>query len=152
MNNLRRLLSAGLVMVDRPLEITSPLFQLMTRFYVADVFFTSGLIKLRDFSSTLALFENEYQVPFLSPAFAAYAGTAAELVLSVLLALGLLSRPAAVALFVFNIVAVMSYPEISDLGRADHVLWGVLMLVTVFFGAGKISADHWIAAHVTRKM
>ena len=61
-----------------------------------------------------------------------------------LLALGLGSRLAAVALFVFNIVAVISYPDLSDAGLVDHMLWGALMLVTLFYGPGKISVDYWM--------
>ncbi len=151
MNSFVTLFADGTRLIDRPLEITAPIFQLATRLYVANVFFKSGLTKIQDFSSTIALFENEYKVPFFSAEFAAYSGTAAELLLPVLFALGLLSRPTAVALFVFNIVAVVSYQDISELGRADHVFWGALMLVTVFFGPGKISVDQWISA-LTRQM
>jgi putative oxidoreductase len=44
-----------------------PAAQLAARWYVASVFFASGLTKLRDWDSTLALFSDEYQVPLLSP-------------------------------------------------------------------------------------
>lgn len=132
-----------LSMFDRLLDAAAPLFQLGIRLYIANVFFKSGLTKINDFSSTVALFESEYKVPLLSPELAAYFGTGAELVLPLLLALGLLSRPVAVALFVFNIVAVVSYPDISELGRADHLLWGALIAVIVFFGPGRWSVDAW---------
>jgi putative oxidoreductase len=92
----------------------------------------------------VALFENEYHVPFLSPAWAATLGTTAELALPVLLVFGLGTRAVAAALFVFNIVAVISYPDLSDAGLKDHMLWGALLLVTVVYGAGKFSLDHWI--------
>ena len=81
-------------------------------------------------------------MPLLSPKLAAFLGTAAELSLPVLLALGLLSRPAALALFVFNYVAMTSYPDISPAGIKEHWLWGALLLVTFFHGPGKISLDH----------
>ena len=48
------------------------------------------------------------------------------------------------ALFVFNIVAAISYPDLSDAGLKDHMLWGALMLVTFFHGPGKISLDAWL--------
>ena len=108
------------------------------------VFFASGLIKIMSWSSTLALFENEFHVPVLSPAAAAYLGTAAELGLPVLLALGIGTRFAAIALFIFNVVAVISYPDLSDAGFKDHMLWGALLLVTLFYGPGKIAVDHWL--------
>jgi putative oxidoreductase len=62
----------------------------------------------------------------------------------VFLAIGLLSRPAALALFVFNIVAVISYPDISPAGVSDHTHWGFLLAVTLFHGPGRISVDHFI--------
>ena len=71
------------------------------------VFFNSGLVKISSWDSTLYLFEYEYQVPILPWELAAYMGTAAELILPVFLALGLLSRPMGAILFVFNIIAVV---------------------------------------------
>jgi putative oxidoreductase len=124
-------------LVDR----LQPIFALAIRLYVARVFLASGLIKIMGWNSTLALFANEFHVPLLPPTVAAYLGTAAELGLPVLLALGLGTRFAAVALFAFNIVAVISYPDLSDAGLKDHMLWGALILVTFFYGPGKISLD-----------
>ena len=121
-----------------------PVFALAIRLYVARVFFASGLIKVMSWNSTLALFQNEFHVPLLSSTAAAYLGTAAELGLPVLLALGIGTRFAAIALFVFNIVAVISYPDLSDAGLKDHILWGALLLVTLVYGPGKIAVDYWM--------
>ena len=121
-----------------------PLFALEIRLYVAKVFLASGLIKLMSWSSTLALFANEFHVPLLSPTAAAYLGTAAELALPVLLALGIGTRFAAIALFIFNIVAVISYPGLSDAGLKDHILWGTMLLVILFYGPGRIAIDEWL--------
>lgn len=126
----------------RATDALAHLFQLGLRIYVAMIFFKSGLTKINDFSSTVALFESEYQVPVLSPMFAAVMGTGAELLLPVLLVLGLATRPSALALFVFNIIAVVSYPDISPAGVKDHTLWGTMLLVTLFYGAGKLSLDN----------
>jgi putative oxidoreductase len=63
------------------------------------------------------------QVPLLSWELTAYLGTAAELILSVLLVLGLLSRLTAVTLFMFNIMVVVSYPVLWKGGFFDHKLW-----------------------------
>ena len=145
MNAVANFITLALRQFDRALDFAAPAFQLGVRLYVASVFFKSGLTKINDFSSTIALFENEYQVPFISPEFAAYSGTGAELVLPILFALGFISRPTALALFVFNIIAVVSYPDISAAGRADHLFWGGLILVIAFFGAGRLSVDSWWA-------
>jgi putative oxidoreductase len=127
------------------LDRLQPLFALAMRFYVAKVFIASGLLKFQRWDSTLALFENEYHVPLLSPQVAAVLGTAVELGLPVLLALGIGTRAAALALFVFNIIAVISYPDLSDAGLKDHYLWGALMLVIAVYGPGRFSVDRSIA-------
>jgi putative oxidoreductase len=120
----------------------TPTFDLAIRLYVANVFFKSGLTKIQDWTSTVALFQNEYQVPVLPPELAAVMGTAGELGLPVLLALGLAGRFGAAGLSVMNVVAVIAYADLSDLGRQDHLLWGVLLLVTLLHGPGRWSLDH----------
>ena len=135
-----RLYSTGVRWIDA----IQPVFALAVRIYVARVFFLSGLTKLRDWDITVALFTNEYHVPFFMPEVAAALGTTAEVGLPVLMAVGLGSRFAAAALFVFNIVAVISYPDLSDAGLVDQMLWGALMLVTLFYGPGRVSVDAWL--------
>ena len=114
------------------------------RLYVGKVFLVSGWLKFSRWDSTIALFENEYQVPVLSPQLAAVMATAGELGFSVLLILGLCSRGAALGLFFVNAVAVISYPDLSPAGLKDHILWGALLLVLAIYGPGKIAADRWV--------
>ena len=121
----------------------SPLFDLALRLYVAEVFFRSGVLKISDWSGTLNLFDYVYAVPVLSPHLAAVMGTAGELCLPILLVLGVAGRFAAAGLFVTNLMAAISFPDISDLGLQDHVLWGALLLMTVFHGPGPLSLDAW---------
>ena len=135
--------------IARLLDLAAPLFDLGVRLWVAWVFFKSGLSKIQTWDSTLMLFEYEYQVPLLPPDIAAYAGTAAELSLPVLVAIGLASRMSALALFVLNAVAVIAYSSFlfGDNGAAglqQHIMWGVMLLITVFHGPGKLSLDHWL--------
>ena len=125
----------------------TPCFDLGIRLYMASVFLPAGILKLRDWDSTLALFQYEYHVPLLPIALAAALGTAGELVFPVLLVLGLGGRFNAAGLSVINIVAVAAYPDISDLGKQDHLLWGLLLLVTVLHGPGRFSGDHWLKRH-----
>ena len=94
------------------LDHIKPLAQLGARWYVASVFFRSGLTKLHDWDITLALFSDEYHVPLLNPTVAAYLATSAELGLSALLVLGLFGRFAAAGLSVLNVVAVISLMDI----------------------------------------
>lgn len=125
---------------------------LAARIYVAKIFFMSGLVKLRDWSSTLALFNDYYQVPLLPPSLAAYAGTAGELVIPVLLVLGLAGRFAGAGLFAVNLMAALSLPpeDLSAAGEAQHMLWGVLALATALWGAGRWSLDHMLSRQAGR--
>jgi putative oxidoreductase len=122
----------------------APVVDLAIRLWVASVFFQSGLVKIQSWETTLLLFEYEYQTPLLPPELAAYMGTAAELALPVFLVLGLGGRLAAAALFAVNIVAVISYPGLSEIGLEHHKYWGLLLLVTLLHGPGKISVDHFL--------
>jgi putative oxidoreductase len=91
------------------------------------------------------LFQDEYQVPLLPPLLAAYAGTAGELVLPVLLALGLAGRLGALGLSVMNVVAVMSLAEIGEVALQQHQFWGSLLLGLALWGPGRWSADALLA-------
>lgn len=128
----------------RVLSAITPLIELALKLWVASAFFKSGLTKIQSFDTTIMLFEYEYSVPLISPTVAAYMGTAAELVLPVLLVIGLGGRYSALALFIFNIVAATSYPDISALGLSQHMLWGMALLMLSLYGPGKLSLDHFI--------
>jgi putative oxidoreductase len=133
------------------IDLVQPLFALAVRLYVGRVFLMSGFTKLHDWSITLALFENEYKVPLLSPPVAAAVGTTAELALPLLLIAGIGSRLTALALFAFNIVAATSYPDLSAAGLKDHILWGALLLVLVIYGPGRLSLDHLFSRRLERE-
>lgn len=146
MNALMQRLSPLAHRAIAALETLQPLAQLVARAYVALVFFRSGLTKIADWDTTLALFMDEYHVPVLPPELAAYLGTAGELVLPVLLVLGLGGRFAACGLFVLNAVAVVSLMDVADAALQQHVFWGSLLLALVLWGPGRWSIDgRWIA-------
>lgn len=125
------------------IEHLQPAALLLARLYVALVFFRSGLTKLRDFDTTLALFMDEYHVPLLEPAVAAVAGTAGELLLPLLLIAGLAGRFAAAGLFVVNAVAVLSLAEIAEPALQAHVFWGSVLAAVLLWGPGRWSLDRW---------
>jgi len=143
--NLHAVLSLSQRAIAR-LETAQPLAQGAARLYLAQAFFLSGLTKLRDWDITLALFQDEYQVPLLPPAWAAVAGTAGELVLPVLLALGLAGRFAAAGLSVVNVVAVLSLAEIAPAALRQHVFWGSLLIALLLWGPGRWSLDRFVLA------
>jgi len=114
------------------------------RLYISKVFFLSGLTKIRDWDTTVMLFQEEYRVPLLPPELAAFMGTAGELVLPVFLATGLATRFAAMGLTFVNVMAVVSYWHFlntAESALAQHVYWGVLILVVLLHGPGKLSLD-----------
>ena len=123
---------------------TQEVLSLVFRLYLAKVFFMAGWTKIASWETTLMLFEYEYSVPVLAPALAAYLATFAELFFPLLLVLGLAGRFSAVALFILNVVAAISYPDISPAGINDHYFWGAMLLVITMFGPGKVSLDYWI--------
>jgi len=136
-NHAASLLQKALACMER----LQPAVDLGLRLWVGGVFFKSGLVKLDSWSTTLTLFENEYHVPLLSPEVAAYLGTAAELTLPVFLVLGLGGRLSALALFAFNAVAVLSYPDLMPAGVEQHQVWGLMLLATIAHGPGAWSLD-----------
>ena len=126
-------------------ESLQPLALLAARLYVAQAFFLSGLTKIRDWDTTLALFADEYKVPLLPPELAAALGTGGELVLPVLLALGLAGRFAAAGLSVMNVVAVISLAEIAPAALQQHQFWGSLLVGLLLWGPGRWSLDALLA-------
>src|SRR5437879_1082739 len=84
------------------LDFLTPLGDFLARFWVAYIFFMSGLSKIGNWESTVLLFQYEYHVPFLPPYFAAVLGTTAELILPILLVLGLGGRLIIFVFFVYN--------------------------------------------------
>lgn len=120
------------------------LLDLGIRLYISKVFFLSGLTKIRDWDTTLTLFREEYHVPVVPPELAAFMGTAGELMLPVFLTIGLATRFAALGLTFVNIMAVVSYWHVLNMAEpalAQHVYWGVLILVILLHGPGKLSLD-----------
>ncbi|HKY03114.1 MAG TPA: DoxX family protein [Burkholderiales bacterium] len=135
---------AAFTRLQGPRRALADVLDLLIRLYVAKVFFLSGLTKIRNWDGTLLLFEEEYDVPLLPPEIAAVMGTFGELVFPVLLALGLLSPIGALGLTFVNLMAVVSYWSFlkdAEPALAQHIYWGVLLLVTLLHGPGRISLD-----------
>jgi len=147
--NLQSLLALAQRIISG-LEKAQPLAQLAARLYVGQAFFLSGLTKLRNWDTTLALFADEYHVPLLPPDVAAVAGTTGELALPVLLVLGLAGRFAAAGLSVVNVVAVLSLAEIAPAALQQHVFWGSLLIALVLWGPGRWSLDRLVLPWLQR--
>lgn len=130
-----------------------PLALLLFRVWVALAFWRAGVVKFEDPSGTSYLFNNEYHVPLLSGDAAAFLGTWIELVMPWFLLLGLGGRLTAAFLFVYNIMAATSYPDLwphgfwtgligSDFN--DHKIWALMLLALVAWGPGTLSLDRWL--------
>jgi putative oxidoreductase len=131
-------------LLSAALDSLQPAAALAARIYVGQAFFLSGLTKIRDWDTTIALFTDEYKVPLLPSAAAAVMGTAGELVLPVLLVLGLGGRFAALGLSVVNAVAVISLAEIAPAALQQHVFWGSLLAGLAIFGPGAWSLERLV--------
>jgi putative oxidoreductase len=132
----------------RVADLGRPLLLLALRLFIASVFFKAGLTKIEDWDTTLFLFTEEYSVPLLPPALAALLGTAGELLLPPLLAIGLAGRFAAFGLTVVNAMALLAYPALwafeCPAAVQSHLWWGAGLLAVLTFGPGMLSADHWL--------
>lgn len=137
----------------RLLSGLGPLVLLLFRVWLALAFWRAGVVKIEDPSGTAYLFNNEYHVPLLSADVAAFVGTWIELITPWFLLLGLGGRLTAAFLFLYNLVAVISYPALwphgfwagligSDFN--DHKIWAMLLLAIVAWGPGALSIDRWL--------
>ena len=134
----------------RALDLLANFFALYLRVWVSWVFLKSGMLKLESWDQTLSLFKDEYRVPLLPPTLAAYVGTFGELFFPIFVILGLAGRLSAIGLFAVNAMAVISYAHVllaegSEALARQHYLWGLGLLVIVFYGPGALSVDKWLA-------
>lgn len=119
------------------------LLLLVARVGIASVFFLSGRTKVEGLltlkPTTFVLFRSEYALPLINPEWAAYLATYAEHVFPALLVLGLLTRPAALALLGMTaVIEIFVYPD----AWSTHLSWAGLLLPLLVYGGGHWSLDH----------
>ncbi|MGZ0187340.1 MAG: DoxX family membrane protein, partial [Alphaproteobacteria bacterium] len=103
---------------------------------MAQPFLMSGLIKLGNWEQAVFLAANEYPVTWASPETAALVGVIIELGAGALLALGLFTRMAGLALAALALVIQTVYQPL-DL----HLHWAIFGAWFFLAGAGPISLD-----------
>ncbi len=131
---------------------------LLGRFSIAAVFWNSGQTKISGLAinfvsgefvfgwprlsdSAIALFQDEYKLPLVSPELAAHLSAVAEHVFPILLLVGLATRFSALALLCMTLVIeLFVYPDAYPI----HGTWATILLYLMARGPGAVSIDHLI--------
>jgi putative oxidoreductase len=139
--------------------IPHTLIAFVSRFSIAAVFWNSGQTKVQGFvvnlvssefklgwpsmsDSALALFQDEYRLPFIPPEVAAPMAATAEHLFPLLILVGLGTRFSALALLGMTLVIqLFVYPG----AYATHGTWAAVLLFLIARGPGRLSMDHWIS-------
>lgn len=121
------------------------LLLLIARLAIAAIFFLSGRTKVEGLltitDGTYELFRSEYALPIVPPEVAAIAATGAEHLFPLLLALGLGTRFAALALIGMTmVIQLFVYPD----AWPTHLSWVALLLLLVSHGGGDWALDRLI--------
>lgn len=137
-------------------RIPYSLIALLARFSIAAVFWNSAQTKVQGLvinlisgeialgwprlsDSAVALFRDEYKLPWLAPGLAATLAASAEHTFALLLLLGLATRLSATALLGMTLVIqLLVYPG----AYATHGTWAALLLLLMARGPGAVSLDH----------
>lgn len=131
---------------------------LLARFSVAAIFWKSGQTKVQGFAldivsgdfqlgwphlsdSAVALFRNEYRLPFMPPELGAVMAASAEHVFPILILFGLATRFSALALLgMTTVIQLFVYPD----AYPTHGLWAAALLFLVARGPGPLSLDQLV--------
>jgi putative oxidoreductase len=107
---------------------------------LAEGSFVLGWPRLSD--NAVALFRDEYRLPWLSPEWAASLAAFGEHLLPLLLLAGLASRFAATGLLAMTaVIQLLVYPGAWPI----HGTWAALLLMLMSQGPGRWSLDHALA-------
>ena len=122
---------------------------LVGRLLIASLFIQHGYMKLTNYAGTVKYFANW---GFPMPEVFAWLASFAEFGGGLLLALGLLTRPAAL-LVVGQFVVIVFLAHAGDpySEREDGVLFGLIALFFVCAGAGRYSVDALLRRRIARR-
>lgn len=156
-SSIARLIGVAIGLFER---IPNTLIAFIARFSIAAVFWNSGQTKVQGFvvnlvsgefklgwpslsDSALALFQDEYKLPFIPPELAAPMAATAEHVFPLLILIGLGTRFSALALLAMTLVIqLFVYPG----AYATHGTWAAVLLYLMARGPGSLSVDHLLAS------
>lgn len=114
-----------------------PKVDLGIRLWLAKIFVVSGFLKITSWQTALDLASHEYPVSWLNPTTAAYLGVSIELFGGVLLAIGFMTRYAAVPMLILSLVIQFAYLPFDS-----QLFWAALFGWYAVCGAGPLSIDH----------
>jgi len=115
----------------------SDLLLLSIRVWIGLIFLKASLVKIADFDTQIILFTYEYAIPFFSPTLMAFLATFFELVCSILIFAGFLTRLSTLPFIAMTIVIQTLVIE-----HNDHFYWLFLLLTLTIYGAGRLSIDY----------
>lgn len=119
-------------------NILPHLLLLISRLWLAYIFYGGIMYKLADYDRSIAGFTTYYSVPFLSPIFAHYTSLTFEIMGALLLTAGLLTRLATIPMMAIVIGIIFLMPQAGD------KFWLLMLLFITSYGGGKISVDYLI--------
>jgi putative oxidoreductase len=155
-SSLARLVTSVIGLFER---IPNGFIAFIARFSIAAVFWNSGQTKVQGFvlnivsgevslgwprlsDSAVALFQDEYKLPFIAPEIAAPMAAMAEHLFPLLILIGLGTRLSALALLGMTLVIqLFVYPD----AYATHGTWAAVLLYLIARCPGALSVDHWLA-------
>jgi putative oxidoreductase len=145
MRGLGRALVAARALLER---VPLSLVQLVGRLAIAGVFLRAGLQKLDGWETTLALFREEYRVPVLPAELAAVIAATTEVGGSLLILIGLATRPATLPFFgMILTIQLFVFPQ----AWPEHLTWTAILLLLLTRGAGALSVDHVLGRWLTAR-
>ncbi len=122
-------------------ELMWPFTDLFVRLAIAQFFIRSGLVKFTNWDTAVLLATQEYPVDWMEPTTAAALGIGIELIGPALLVLGLMTRPAAIAMGTLTVIAQIYYiPTTTNLFLIAMLAWYAL------YGPGGFSLDRFLSS------
>src|ERR1700722_10110820 len=117
--------------------IAWPYIELAIRFWIAKLFVSFGFMQMLHWDTTLAVAGQENPMPFLAPNSAAFLSTAIYIVCAALLAIGFMTRYAALPLLLLSSIPQLLYSPFDT-----QLFWMALAGWFAIHGAGPISMDN----------
>src|SRR5450755_788177 len=117
--------------------IAWPYVELAIRIWIAKLFAFFGFMQMLNWETTLAVAAQENPIPFLAPSSAAFLSTVIYIVCAVLLAIGFMTRYAALPLLFLALITQLRYTPFDT-----QLFWMALAGWFAIYGAGPISVDN----------